>query len=88
MPGLPVMWHQSLIAKSAMEIYSLEGKRIKTLMSNKPHASGVYTIQWDDTTNNGGSAEAGVYFFRFRSGSRVQTARIPSRDLFLGGVKA
>ncbi len=57
----------------SIEIYSMEGKRVKTLMSNKPHASGVYTIQWDGTNNSGGSAEAGVYIFRFRAGSRIQT---------------
>lgn len=57
----------------SIEIYSMEGKRVKTLMSNKPHASGVYTIQWNGTNNNGASAKAGVYIFRFRSGSKVQT---------------
>lgn len=57
----------------SIEIYSMEGKRVKTLMSNKPHASGVYTIEWDGTNNNGESAGAGVYIFRFRSGSKVQS---------------
>jgi len=33
----------------SIEIYSMEGKRVKTLMSNKPHASGVYSIEWDGT---------------------------------------
>lgn len=57
----------------SIEIFSMDGKRVKTLMSNKPHASGVYTIQWDGSTINEGSAEAGVYIFRFRAGSRIQT---------------
>jgi len=57
----------------SIEIFSMEGKRVKTLMSNKPHGSGVYTIEWDGTSDYGGRVEAGVYLFRFRAGSKVQT---------------
>ena len=57
----------------SIEIFSMDGKRVKTLMSNKPHGSGVYTIEWDGTSDTGGRAEAGVYIFRFRAGGKVQT---------------
>ncbi len=57
----------------SIEIFSMDGKRVKTLMTNKPHGSGVYTIEWDGTSDTGGRAEAGVYIFRFRAGSKVQT---------------
>lgn len=57
----------------SIEIFNMEGKRVKTLMSNKPHGSGAYTINWDGTNDNGGRVEAGVYIFRFRSGAKVQT---------------
>lgn len=57
----------------SIEIFSMEGKRVKTLMSNKPHGNGVYTIEWDGTNDSGARVEAGVYIFRFRAGSKVQT---------------
>lgn len=57
----------------SIEIFNMEGKRVKTLMSNKPHGSGTYSINWDGTNDNGGKVDAGVYIFRFRSGAKVQT---------------
>ena len=57
----------------SIEIFNLEGKRVKTLISNKFHGSGVYTIDWDGTNNGGSGVKAGVYIFRFRAGSKVQT---------------
>jgi len=57
----------------SIEIFSMEGKRVKTLMSNKPHGSGVYTIEWDGTSDGGERVKAGLYIFRFRAGARVQT---------------
>lgn len=57
----------------SIEIFNLEGKRIKTLMSNKPHGSGTYSVNWDGTDDYGGRAKPGVYIFRFRAGSKVQS---------------
>jgi hypothetical protein len=57
----------------SIEIFNLEGKRVKTLVSNKVQGSGVYTIDWDGTNNSGGNVKAGVYIFRFRAGAKVQT---------------
>ncbi len=57
----------------SIEIFDLQGKRVKTIMSNKPHSNGEYTIEWNGTNDRGGRVEAGVYIFRFRAGSKVQT---------------
>jgi hypothetical protein len=57
----------------SIEIFNMEGKRVKTIISNKLHGSGVYSIDWDGTDNNGGRAKAGIYIFRFRAGAKVQT---------------
>ncbi|MDF1576760.1 MAG: C-GCAxxG-C-C family (seleno)protein [Bacteroidales bacterium] len=57
----------------SIEIFDIQGRRIKTIMSNMPHVSGEYTIEWDGTNDQGGRAEAGVYIFRFRAGSKIQT---------------
>ena len=57
----------------SIEIFDMQGRRVKTIMSNKPHGSGEYTIEWDGTNDQGGRVEAGVYIFRFRAGSKIQT---------------
>lgn len=57
----------------SIEIFNLEGKRVRTLMSNQLQGSGVHTINWDGTNDNGGLVGAGVYIFRFRAGPKVQT---------------
>jgi len=60
----------------SIEIYNLEGKRIKTLSSNKIQNSGVHSIDWDGTDNRGGRAEAGVYIIRFRAGAKEQSVSL------------
>lgn len=57
----------------SIEIFDMQGRRIKTVMSNEPHSSGAYTIEWDGTNDHGSRVEAGIYIFRFRAGSKVQT---------------
>ncbi len=57
----------------SIEIFNLEGKRVKTLISNEYHQRGIYSINWDGSNNQGGSVKAGVYIFRFRAGNRIQT---------------
>ena len=57
----------------SIEIFSLEGKRVKTLLSNQLQDQGVYSIVWDGTNNNGSRAKSGIYIFRFRAGAKVQS---------------
>lgn len=47
-----------------LEIYDLEGRKIRTLQ-NGPLAPGKYERTWDGATSNGTAAQTGVYFVRF-----------------------
>ncbi|HOH84681.1 MAG TPA: FlgD immunoglobulin-like domain containing protein, partial [Bacteroidales bacterium] len=51
-------------ADIGIEIYDLNGKKIKTLASGELHA-GIHQIPWDGTAENHSRVPAGIYYFRF-----------------------
>ena len=58
------------VAKSAhvkLEIYSLEGKRVKTLF-NRHFNAGQYSVNWDGTDFSGERVSSGTYFIRLVAG--------------------
>ncbi len=52
-----------------IDIFNLEGKKIKTLADNKIYNPGTYTLVWDGTGENGGKVSSGMYIFNFLSSS-------------------
>ena len=49
--------------RADLAIYSVEGRRVKTLASGTRPA-GVYRLQWDGTDEGGRTVEPGMYFVR------------------------
>ncbi|MBN2289377.1 MAG: M4 family metallopeptidase [Candidatus Glassbacteria bacterium] len=58
-----------------LEIYSLRGRKIKTLV-NQTLMPGNYTVIWDGTDEQGRQASSGVYFFRLRHGPSQLTRKM------------
>ena len=53
----------------SLTIYSLDGRRVRTLMEETREA-GEYHLTWDGRDAQGGAAAPGVYFVRLAAGSR------------------
>jgi len=55
-------------------IYNGLGQKVRTLIDAK-HAPGNYQIRWDGKDELGGQMPSGVYLYRLRAGSFVQTRK-------------
>jgi hypothetical protein len=62
-PITTVRFHLPHRAEVALYIYNILGKEVKTLLQTQLE-SGKHEVQWDATTNEGGGAASGVYFYR------------------------
>lgn len=58
-----------------LTIYDASGRQIRTLI-DRVVESGIHTTVWDGRDENGRSVRSGVYFYRFESGSTVQTKKM------------
>ncbi|MFW5889734.1 MAG: T9SS type A sorting domain-containing protein, partial [Bacillota bacterium] len=61
--------------KVAIDIYSITGQKIKTLVDNTMSA-GYHTINWNATNANGAKVSSGVYIFQLRCGNEVFTKKM------------
>ncbi len=58
-----------------VEIYSLEGKLVRTLL-NETVAAGELTLRWNGRNENGGLVASGTYFCRLQGNNQVDTAKM------------
>ncbi|RMH90974.1 MAG: T9SS C-terminal target domain-containing protein [Calditrichaeota bacterium] len=58
-----------------LTIYDLFGREVKTLV-NARKAAGNYTVQWDGTDNVGRPVGSGIYLYRLKAGSFIQTRKM------------
>jgi len=60
---------------ASIEIYSMDGKQVKTLWHGKLN-SGEHTYIWNGVNNNGVQMPAGIYFVKTVFGNNVSNLRI------------
>ena len=58
-----------------MMVYNIQGQKVKTLV-NEVLPAGQYRAVWDGTDTSGRAVSSGVYLYRLRSGSFVETKRM------------
>jgi len=61
--------------KVKIDIYSITGQKIKTLVNNTMNA-GYHKITWDATDNNGAKVSSGVYIYQLKCGNEVFTKKM------------
>ncbi len=64
--------HEGLVQ---VEIFSLEGKRIRLLI-NEVLPAGPMELWWNGRSEQGGTVASGAYFCRLKSGDQVDTAKM------------
>ncbi len=62
-------------ANVRMEIFSLSGQRIKTIVNQKQPA-GNYTVKWHGTNESGQKVNSGMYLYRLTAGNFVETKKM------------
>lgn len=53
-----------------LAVYNLEGKKVKSLVSNKFYAPGTYEVRWDAKNENDQVVANGVYYYRLETKSQ------------------
>jgi hypothetical protein len=58
-----------------LTIFDVSGRRVVTLV-HRTMPAGCSNVEWNGRDANGRAVSSGVYFYRLRSGSRVQTKKM------------
>jgi hypothetical protein len=59
-----------------LEIFDIKGRVVRTLLAGQQYPAGAHDVTWDGRNNAGQPAASGVYFYRMRAGSFVETRRM------------
>lgn len=62
-------------ANVELTIFNLLGQPVRTLVQ-EPQASGRYQVKWDGRNENGIAVASGLYLYRLRAGSFVETRKM------------
>ncbi|MEJ2721745.1 MAG: right-handed parallel beta-helix repeat-containing protein, partial [bacterium] len=58
-----------------LAVYDVAGRRVKLLVAEE-QGPGRFAVEWDGTTQRGGPAATGVYFYRLQAGERTMTRKM------------
>lgn len=58
-----------------LEIYDLNGRRVKTLFNNQIN-EGTHHVKWDGTDDSGKQVASGIYIYRLKSGRLIQSRKM------------
>ena len=66
-----------LPAAQAVElaVYNLSGQQVTTLVTG-PREAGTYSVRWDGRDDDGRELASGVYLYRLRTGTQVETRKL------------
>jgi len=67
-PSTRIQYSLAENSPTSLQIYNMMGQQVRTLV-NAGQTAGVYTIEWDGTSDAGTSVPAGVYVYRLKAGS-------------------
>lgn len=59
-----------------MEVFNLRGQRVRTLLNDKPHAAGDFTVSWFGKNDDGQSMASGIYFYKLQASDFVQIRKM------------
>ena len=67
--------HYTLVEaeRVTLEVYSVLGEKVSTLLSHAAQDAGRHLIAWDGTTSEGRPVASGLYILRFRTDTRTAT---------------
>jgi len=75
-PSTTIAYHLSKSSTVELTVYNLAGQKIRTLVSDKRQNAGNYSVQWDGRNDAGRAVVSGLYVYRLKSDSRVQSRKM------------
>ena len=63
-------------ARVTLEIFDVNGRRVRTLVDGEQQARGPHVIEWKADDDRGVRVSSGVYFCRLQAGSSMSTAKL------------
>ena len=74
-PETEIAYQISVPGQVQLAIYNILGQKVKTLMDGYQEA-GFYRTRWDGTADTGAQIASGIYFYRLRAGTFVETRKM------------
>ncbi len=74
-PSTTIRYSLGKSGHAELAVFNSLGQKIRTLAEG-PQAAGVHTVQWNGCNDSGQHVSSGVYFYRLRSGTYVQTMKM------------
>ncbi len=60
----------------SVTIFDIQGRKVKTLVKNKPYQSGYYSLRWDGKNSDGQNVASGLYFLHFKGEKYSATRKL------------
>lgn len=74
-PSTTISFELPLNVQVELVVYSLDGRRIATLVSDEM-AAGSHQVLWSGRDDRGQQVASGAYFYRLQAGAQVETRRM------------
>ena len=74
-PSTTIAFELPKVEKIELTIYNTLGQKVKTLVNGRQPA-GTYLVQWDGRDSNGKALSSGVYLYRAKAGTSIQTRKM------------
>ncbi len=74
-PETTISYHLPTVSEVELTVYNTLGQKIRTLVNGKQKAA-YHVFRWNGKDNAGDKVSSGVYLYRLRVGSFVQTKRM------------
>ncbi|MCX5752963.1 MAG: M14 family zinc carboxypeptidase [Candidatus Krumholzibacteria bacterium] len=75
-PATTIGYYLSRHAHVTLEVYDARGRLVASLANGQGQASGYHAMEWDGRDASGNAAASGVYFYRLRAGTLVQSRKM------------
>jgi hypothetical protein len=75
-PATTIRYALPKAASVTLQVYNLLGELVATLVDNEQKDAGYHAAVWNGRNANGNAVANGVYFYRMRAGSFVQTRKM------------
>ncbi|MGA9295064.1 MAG: choice-of-anchor D domain-containing protein, partial [Ignavibacteriaceae bacterium] len=75
-PTTNINYQLKEMSKVTLEIFNILGQRIRVLIDNQEENPGQYRVMWDGTNQAGSRVATGVYIYRLRANSFVNSKKM------------
>lgn len=74
-PSTTIEYQVKAFSPVELNVYDALGQKVRTLVATSQHP-GFYRMHWDGRTDAGAAAASGVYIYRLKAGSHIETRRL------------